>query len=246
MNIFFMNFKRNMKAAFITLKSNFKEYICFLIALVMVQMLFGVLSISFFNNRKVEKQIILDEGYDYHCEINDLDAADINILGSLYTKHTLQKDRTFEYRVNGNNYRIVFTDDYEINYQMFQNAVREMNEGYEHVSLQKTPLYDHEISAGGSFAALFPLLLVLMALSFFLITALFRTVDRRWARTNTVRPCISRSMPRCTSASVRVSMEDVASSSIITGGSATAARAMESSCRWPWLSPLPSPSSMVL
>ena len=174
MNIFFMNFKRNMKAAFITLKSNFKEYICFLIALVMVQMLFGVLSISFFNNRKVEKQIILDEGYDYHCEINDLDAADINILGSLYTKHTLQKDRTFEYRVNGNNYRIVFTDDYEINYQMFQNAVREMNEGYEHVSLQKTPLYDHEISAGGSFAALFPLLLVLMALSFFLITALFR------------------------------------------------------------------------
>ena len=35
-------------------------------------------------------------------------------------------------------------------------------------------------------------------------------------------------------ASVRVSMELVASSRIITGGSATAARAMASSCRWPW------------
>ena len=37
-----------------------------------------------------------------------------------------------------------------------------------------------------------------------------------------------------TSASVRVSMEEVASSRISTGGSATAARAMASSWRWPW------------
>ena len=35
--------------------------------------------------------------------------------------------------------------------------------------------------------------------------------------TNTVRPFISASMPRCTSASVRVSMELVASSRIMTG-----------------------------
>ena len=63
--------------------------------------------------------------------------------------------------------------------------------------------------------------------------------------TNTVRPFISASMPFCTRASVRVSMEEVASSRIITGGLATAARAMEMSCRWPCESPLPSPSSMV-
>ena len=41
-------------------------------------------------------------------------------------------------------------------------------------------------------------------------------------------------MPFSISASVRVSMEEVASSRISTGGSATAARAMASSCRWPW------------
>ncbi len=51
--------------------------------------------------------------------------------------------------------------------------------------------------------------------------------------TNTVRPAIRRSMPSCTMRSVRVSMELVASSRISTGGSATAARAMASSCRWP-------------
>ena len=39
-------------------------------------------------------------------------------------------------------------------------------------------------------------------------------------------------MPRWTIASVLVSTEEVASSRIITGGSATAARAMETNCRY--------------
>ena len=60
-----------------------------------------------------------------------------------------------------------------------------------------------------------------------------RTVDRRWAMTNTVRPFMRLSMPAWTRASVRVSMELVASSRIMTGGSATAARAIDSSCACP-------------
>ena len=60
-----------------------------------------------------------------------------------------------------------------------------------------------------------------------------RTVERRWAITNTVRPAMSASMPRSISASVRVSTLLVASSRMRTGGSATAARAMAMSCRWP-------------
>ena len=74
-----------------------------------------------------------------------------------------------------------------------------------------------------------------------MMASAFFTVLSRCAMTNTVRPVISASMPRCTMASVRVSMELVASSRIITGGSATAARAMASSCLWPWdrLAPLP-------
>ena len=46
-------------------------------------------------------------------------------------------------------------------------------------------------------------------------------------------------------ASVRVSMELVASSRIIAGGSATAARAMEMSWRWPCESWAPLPVSIV-
>ena len=63
--------------------------------------------------------------------------------------------------------------------------------------------------------------------------------------TNVVRPAIRASMPRWTMASVRVSIELVASSRIIAGGSATAARAMEISWRWPWDSCEPLPVSRV-
>ena len=68
-----------------------------------------------------------------------------------------------------------------------------------------------------------------------------RTVESRWAITNTVRPAMRESMPFSMSFSVRVSMEEVASSKISTGGSDTAARAMASSCRSPWLRLPPSP-----
>ena len=74
---------------------------------------------------------------------------------------------------------------------------------------------------------------------------LFRTVDSRCAITNTVRPSISESMPCSIRFSVRVSMELVASSRISTGGSDTAARAMASSCRSPWLRLPPSPVMTV-
>ena len=60
-----------------------------------------------------------------------------------------------------------------------------------------------------------------------------RTVESRCAITNTVRPRMRASMPRSMRASVRVSMDDVASSRMRTGGSDTAARAMAMSWRCP-------------
>ncbi len=79
-----------------------------------------------------------------------------------------------------------------------------------------------------------------------IIQSLLRTVERRCAITNVVLPLISLSMPFCTSFSVLVSMELVASSRISAGGSATAALAIARSCLWPWLKLAPSPVSIVL
>ena len=68
-----------------------------------------------------------------------------------------------------------------------------------------------------------------------MIQSALRTVESLCAITKEVLPDISASIPFCTSFSVLVSIEDVASSRISTGGSATAARAMAKSCLCPWL-----------
>ena len=78
------------------------------------------------------------------------------------------------------------------------------------------------------------------------IALAFRTVLKRWAMTNTVLPSMSWSIPFSISASVLVSTEDVASSRISTGGSATAARAIARSCLWPCERLAPSDVSIVL
>ena len=51
MSIFLMNLKRNLKGAFTTVKANFREYICFFLALILVQMLFCTTVITVNNGR---------------------------------------------------------------------------------------------------------------------------------------------------------------------------------------------------
>ena len=57
-----------------------------------------------------------------------------------------------------------------------------------------------------------------------------RIVDRRCAITNDVRPSRSAAIACCSSSSVRVSTDEVASSRISTDGCATNARAIVMSC----------------
>ena len=70
-------------------------------------------------------------------------------------------------------------------------------------------------------------------------------VDRRWAITNDVRPLRSAAIAFCSSSSVRVSTDDVASSRISSSGSDKKARAMVMSCFSPAETLLPSSSMTV-
>ena len=56
MSIFLMNLKRNLKGAFTTVKANFREYICFFLALILVQMLFCTTVITVNNGRELEQE----------------------------------------------------------------------------------------------------------------------------------------------------------------------------------------------
>ena len=60
-------------------------------------------------------------------------------------------------------------------------------------------------------------------------------VERRCAITKLVRFSMMASIARTMACSVRVSTDEVASSRIRIAGSQSMARAMVSSCRWPWL-----------
>src|ERR1700724_919859 len=60
-----------------------------------------------------------------------------------------------------------------------------------------------------------------------------RTVDKRWAMTNTVRPAIRLERAACTSDSLSESRAEVASSRMRIGASLSNARAMAMRCRSP-------------
>ncbi len=63
--------KRNIKLAFKTVTFHFKEYLCFYIAVLIIQTLFGIILMSAANNLKTETKEIGDS-YSYHISITGL------------------------------------------------------------------------------------------------------------------------------------------------------------------------------
>lgn len=95
MSIFLMNLKRNLKGAFTTVKANFREYICFFLALILVQMLFCTTVITVNNGREVEKSVVAERGYDYHCVFTGLYSADVNRLISIRDDYRFRNELYF-------------------------------------------------------------------------------------------------------------------------------------------------------
>ncbi|MBQ7846704.1 MAG: hypothetical protein IJ344_00325 [Clostridia bacterium] len=174
MSIFIMNFKRNMKGAFKTVKSNFKEYICFFLALIMVELLFGVITISFQNNRKVQESIIQDAGYTYHAYVLGARSEDTNILRNAYNR-ALASDEVYFTIINQEKMQVLFKGDLKNARSRFTaEVIDQINESSVRVALIVTPLYSHHVSLGEDIPGFIALLVLLMGLSFLLLMALFR------------------------------------------------------------------------
>ena len=62
--------KRSVTIAWKSIFFNFKQYIYFFIAIIIVQMFFGVLTISTSNNQKIEREKVT-ETYDYHILVTN-------------------------------------------------------------------------------------------------------------------------------------------------------------------------------
>jgi hypothetical protein len=172
-----MNFKRNMKGAYKTIKSSFKEYLCFFVALIMVESLFGVIAISFLTNRTVEERIITDAGYTYHATLGGMTPADGNVVVEVYNLAHGREDDYFTYEISSDgSFRIQFLGNLEESRQRFIiEALNRINAGGPaRVSLLTTPLFDYDASLGKDIPGFIALLLLLGGLSFLLLMALFR------------------------------------------------------------------------
>ena len=185
MSVFVMNFKRNMKGAYKTIKSNFKEYICFFLALIMVELLFGVITVSFLTNRTVEERIILDAGYTYHATLSGMTPADGNVVVEVYNTAHGREDDYFTYKITKDGaFLINFLGNIEDSRNRFvMEAVNRINGGGPaRVSLLSTPLFDHDAALGSDIPGFIALMVLLGGLSFLLLMALFRIRINHCAR----------------------------------------------------------------
>ena len=176
MNRFIMNFKRNVRGAFKSIKSNFKEYICFFLALIMVQVLFGTVTVAFKNNRAVEKKEIVAAGYDYHARLTGMTDVDRSVLFAAYEETLHQDVHYFEYerRADGKDVLHFFGNMRNARNLFAANVLVRINGTTDRVGLMVTPLYEYDLSAGADTPVFLALLGLLMLLSFFLLMALFR------------------------------------------------------------------------
>jgi len=81
----FSYIKRNVKIAFKSVIFHYKQYICFFIAVFVVQMFFGIITMSSDTSNDIEFKLVNEE-YDYHLVLKDLNSAQyVTIVNDEYT-----------------------------------------------------------------------------------------------------------------------------------------------------------------
>ena len=116
---FFDYLKRSLTIAYKSIFFNFKQYIYFFIELLIVQMFYGIMTISAYNNKVVERDSAVSE-YNYDIMLSHLNESQYlkikNYGGSEFSGDRYYQQLeggTFEYVDNGDKYydvRLVFTD----------------------------------------------------------------------------------------------------------------------------------------
>ena len=70
---------RSIKTAWKTVFFNFKQYLCFFVAIIIVELLFGMMTVSNDNNNDVEYARVSHQ-YDYHMSFMGVNESQYTIL----------------------------------------------------------------------------------------------------------------------------------------------------------------------
>ena len=186
MDYLFENLKRNLTIAWKSVFFNFKQYLCFFVALFIIQMFYGLMSVSNANNNDVEYSHVNEE-YNYHMVLRDLNVDQANYLfndsGAVFKNDIVfdivRYDENLNYMTGKTRYDVYlfFTGDKDVSEARFrENYIPDLTKlGREKESfvISTTPLLKFEDNIRANLMTFIFITLVLLAVSVFLLTALY-------------------------------------------------------------------------
>ena len=165
---------------------NFKQYISFFAALFIIQTFYGLIAVSNANNNKIEYQHVQDE-YDYHMVLRDLNEDQylylVNNSAAVFKNDTIFKILRYEenrnYMTGQDRYDmyLFFVRDKDISCDRFYNKylepLKSLGREGESFVITETPLLRFEHNEQNNLSTFIFTTLLLLAVSIFLLTALY-------------------------------------------------------------------------
>jgi len=184
--------RRSLTTAWKTVFFNFKQYACFFIAIMIVQVLYGMMTVSADNNNHVEYQHVTEE-YNYHIvlrELNEVQAyylleKENPVFKSQKIFTIVDSEENMNYYTGGKAYDFYIylenpTDpNSDPNYYLkvfrerFAHTLEAYNESYTEYTMEKTSLLTFEDNIRANNITFFFITLLLLAVCIFLLTALY-------------------------------------------------------------------------
>ncbi len=178
--------KRSIKIAVKSVFFNFKQYICFFAALFIIQMFYGLMAVSYANNNDVEYQHVMAE-YDYHMVLRELNEDQANYIfndsGAVFKNDMIFKivryDENLNYMSGEKRFDmyLFFLNDKDVSEDRFRENyvpdLKTLGKVGESFMISVTPLLHFEENTAKNLVTFIFITLILLAVSIFLLTALY-------------------------------------------------------------------------
>lgn len=178
--------KRSLTIAWKSVFFNFNQYVCFFIAIIIIQVLYGMMSISADNNNNVEYQHVMEE-YDYHMVVKNLNRDQMQYLvddkGTVFKSDVIYKVTAVDEYKNYFNDEEKFDvylffvgnvnkslDRFESSYQKDLASLGDEGSSFSKASTMLMTFADNERANAVTFVFV---TLILLVVSIFLLTSLY-------------------------------------------------------------------------
>ena len=186
MEALFEYLTRSVKIAVKSVFFNFKQYLCFFAALFIIQSFYGLMAVSYANNNDVEYQHVMAE-YDYHMALRDLNEDQANYIfndsGAVFKNDLIFKIVRYEENLNYMSaekrfdFFLFFLKDKDVSEARFRENyipdLKSLGKSGESFMIAVTPLLHFEENTAKNLVTFIFITLVLLAVSIFLLTALY-------------------------------------------------------------------------